>query len=338
MKLSRRAQKALSIGAAWSALALILACGGGSDEGDDPVGTGAQTTAPAAGGSGQAIALEPGFVPDPHTVTGTTTPTVQNDHGPDCNGQIPASPNFSLTNAAAFANLRILAQSDTDLVLAVQLSNGTWLCNDDAGQPGFGLNPLVAGAVPSGTHQIYVGTYGGSPANFTLGISELPTVTAQTLGGGAAPMGAGPTGVAPTAALPTSPPAPVSISPGFAPDPMIVRGPAGGPLPASSLDPGCRGFVNQAAPQVVNLTAPMPGLRMMVNTADGTDTTLVVLGPDGQYRCSDDEGDGFDPMLTGPFPAGSYQVWVGTYAAAAAGAPAMLGMTALPNITSDSLQ
>ncbi|WP_421656616.1 hypothetical protein [Leptothermofonsia sp. ETS-13] len=55
-----------------------------------------------------------------------------------------------------------------------------------------------------------------------------------------------------------------------------------------------------------------PKLSLRVNSG-GSDTTLVVQGPDGVIRCGDDTGSKKDASITDTeWSAGSYKVWVGT--------------------------
>jgi hypothetical protein len=66
------------------------------------------------------------------------------------------------------------------------------------------------------------------------------------------------------------------------------------------------------------------------------DTTLVVRGPDGAYRCSDDD-EGFNPIVAGNMPAGAYTVWVGTYRANT-NAAYTIGFTELASTRAANLQ
>ena len=109
------------------------------------------------------------------------------------------------------------------------------------------------------------------------------------------------------AAQPTE--GPLRLTPGFTPDPKVARGVAGGPAAAEAMSPDCAGFVAADPSHVLSLTAPFSSLRILV--ASEADTTLVVRGPDGGFRCADDvEGD--DPIVEGRLPEGTYSVWVGT--------------------------
>jgi hypothetical protein len=105
---------------------------------------------------------------------------------------------------------------------------------------------------------------------------------------------------------PTS--ATVRLRPGFRPDPGTVRTTAGG----ATQHPSCQGFVSARPNVVVNVTAAVPFVR--VYAAGSGDTTLHLLGPDGQWRCADDTF-GVHPGIDGPLPVGTWRLWVGTHAA-----------------------
>lgn len=133
----------------------------------------------ACGGSdaGAAVSLSgPGFAAT--TVSGTAGgPTSGDALGADCIGQFPASPQHTVTVAAAIPMLRVLVNggADADTTLAIRRPDGSVACNDDSGDPGNSLNPIVelANAAP-GAYQIYVGGYstGDTWASYNLGFSE----------------------------------------------------------------------------------------------------------------------------------------------------------------------
>jgi hypothetical protein len=102
----------------------------------------------------------------------------------------------------------------------------------------------------------------------------------------------------------------IAASPGFTPDPLVRPGTtAGGPLAANEQDERCRGFVSAEPDYVLDADRPFAELALMVSSRE--DTTLFVVGPDGEARCADDD-DGAHPVLRTAFAAGRYRVWVGT--------------------------
>ena len=124
-----------------------------------------------------------------------------------------------------------------------------------------------------------------------------------------------------------------ALTPGFSPDPMILRGSAGGPTDASTQNPMCRGFVGLLPSHTLQLASPMP-LRILAHS--DADTTLVVRLADGSYLCNDDT-DGHDPVVEGSFPAGDHDVFVGTYSSGSS-APYALGLTVNPAILPSTME
>lgn len=314
-------KRGLRMIAAFSFLAAILACGGGDDDGDDD----------STGSGSRTFMLRPGFTPDPATATGTAGGSFQaSTRGSGCTGHIGAVSNHTLHLTAAFTNLRVIVNSAQDTTLVIQLANGEYRCNDDS----EGFNPIVEGAFPAGIHRIYVGSYsqGQTPA-YTIGITELSNVTSASVGGGAAAPTAPPTPTPPPGATTA-----VSLTTGFMPDPQTRTGVAGGTLNAMQLTsngPGCRGHLPATPQHTMMLTGSFQNLRVMVN-GGALDTTLVIMGPDGAYRCNDDGGGNMQPLVEGAFGPGAYQVWVGSYSSTNTG-PYTIGFTELSSVTPASL-
>jgi hypothetical protein len=138
--------------------------------------------------------------------------------------------------------------------------------------------------------------FGGTPTGTGTGTPPPPPGTAPVVGAGGD----------------------VSLAPGFAPDPMMASGTAGGPVQASTYGMDCRGTVAMAPNHTYTLTAPFSTLRFSVTAT--ADTTLVVRSPSGQIFCNDDT-NGFNPEIVNSFPAGPVQVYVGTYSSTSTGAP-----------------
>ena len=105
----------------------------------------------------------------------------------------------------------------------------------------------------------------------------------------------------------------VSLGGGFSPDPYTVSLRSGGSIDVSSRIGGsCRGYVANAPDFRLQFS---PGsLPLILSVASGSDTTLVVNGPDGRWYCDDDGGNGLNPSLRFGSPmSGQYDIWVGTY-------------------------
>lgn len=74
----------------------------------------------------------------------------------------------------------------------------------------------------------------------------------------------------------------------------------------------CRGFGDPTPDHILTLQQNVSSLRLRVNSG-GSETTLVIQGPQGSVRCSDDSKSRKDASLTDTdWQAGTYKVWVGS--------------------------
>ena len=105
----------------------------------------------------------------------------------------------------------------------------------------------------------------------------------------------------------------VTLRTGFTPDPRVVPVVSGGAIPASRIRGDCRGFISANPDVRVVYTAG--SLPLIISVASASDTTLVVNGPDGRFRCDDDGGEnGLNPSIRYEQPrSGRYEIWVGSY-------------------------
>jgi hypothetical protein len=113
-------------------------------------------------------------MPDPQLYSGVMGgPVNASTWSRQCRGSIPAQPNHTVYLASPFQFLRIYASSPTDATLVVRGPRGELYCADDT----FGTNPgLDLGNAAPGVYQVFVGSYNGTPANYTLGFTENPGV------------------------------------------------------------------------------------------------------------------------------------------------------------------
>lgn len=104
----------------------------------------------------------------------------------------------------------------------------------------------------------------------------------------------------------------VSLSGGFTPDPYTVSITAGGNIDATQVFDRCRGMIANAPDFRLQFN---PGsLPLTIGARSNTDTTIVINGPDGQWYCDDDSGEGLNPSVTFNNPqGGQYDIWIGTY-------------------------
>lgn len=126
----------------------------------------------------------------------------------------------------------------------------------------------------------------------------------------------------------------ITLAPGFVPDPAEFSGSSGGPVDASTWAPSCVGFVSAQPDHVLVLSAPARELAWMVRSAD--DVTLVVELPTGELLCNDDYEDQDPLVVTENLPAGTYRIWVGSFAAGA-NHPYTLGISELASTVPSSL-
>lgn len=105
----------------------------------------------------------------------------------------------------------------------------------------------------------------------------------------------------------------VNLNSGFTPDPYTVRVTSGGSRSAQNVSGACRGWIANAPDFSVYYSAGNM-FDLTISATSGSDTTLVVNGPNGSWYCDDDSGDGLNPRLTFSNPrSGRYDIWVGSY-------------------------
>ena len=72
----------------------------------------------------------------------------------------------------------------------------------------------------------------------------------------------------------------------------------------------CLGYIKALPNHIMTLEVFFDYLSVKVNSQE--DTTLIIQGPGGIW-CSDD-AQGHNPAIEGQWQAGTYQIWVGSYA------------------------
>lgn len=129
----------------------------------------------------------------------------------------------------------------------------------------------------------------------------------------------------------------ISLRAGFSPDPVVVPLQSGGSIDAGrTLGGSCRGYVSNAPDFAVNYSAGST-FPLRIGVSSDRDTTLVVNGPDGNWYCDDDGGEGLNPLLHFGSPmSGRYDVWVGTYGSAS-NHDALLFITELTSVNADTV-
>ncbi|HEY9861041.1 MAG TPA: hypothetical protein V6D16_16155 [Candidatus Obscuribacterales bacterium] len=111
----------------------------------------------------------------------------------------------------------------------------------------------------------------------------------------------------------------LNLSPGFSRADGTVRGFTGGSYSLSSIanrdreGNRCLGFGDTQPDHIMVLQKDFAQLQLKVDT-QGKDTTLVIKGPNNSILCGDDTGSSKDASLSATkWPAGTYEVWVGTF-------------------------
>jgi hypothetical protein len=205
------------------------------------------------------------------------------------------------------------------------------------------VTPLSGCGGPAATDR---GSTGTSPSASAGGADPANVNSAR--GGSAAPGGS----VGGSLAMPTvRPDGAIVIGPGFAPTPIIMGGSAGGSVDASTMGGasaamgyGCIGMMPSAPQHVLDVTAPISHLRIVVDTyvpgaGGSSDTTLMVRLPDGSLWCDDDGGGELQPMVEGTVSTpGRVEVFVGGYSTSGVGARYKVAFTESYDFTHYSIR
>ncbi len=126
-----------------------------------------------------------------------------------------------------------------------------------------------------------------------------------------------------------------TLAPGFMPDPQTSTGSAGGATEASSWSADCRGYVPASPQHTLTASGAFPNLRVVVN-GGSADLTIVVRRPDGTFMCNDDF-EGLNPGVEGPFAPGAYQIFVGTYSQEIGNPSYRIGVSELGSTTPSTI-
>lgn len=255
------------------------------------------------------VRLSSGFSPDPYTVSVTAGGSIDAAKlGSPCTGQISNAPDVQVNYSPGSLPLIFRTASDSDTTLIVNAPDGQWYCDDD-GYTDLGAE-VRFNSPRSGNYDVWIGTFGGGTAAATLYVTELNS------SGGNNSSGTINSGLTATYGE-------VRLNNGFTPDPHRVTLTAGGSIQASSAASDCSGMV-AAAPDY-QITYAAGSLPLVIRTQSGTDTTLLVNGPGGEWYCDDDSGGGTNAQVRLNKPAsGVYDIWVGTFGSSTASATLLI--------------
>lgn len=317
---------------------LLTASGGGAALAQSDAGAGAPPAAFLT------MNLKAGFPLDPFVVSlngGGDVAASTLDEA--CVGFIPAAPSFTVNWEGEVEAFDIFYYSDFDPTLAVQLPDGSYLCNDDASDNL--LDPeLTIEAPADGAYNLWVGSYDEGQlipgflvitANRTVSVNDFDPgalvkrspiadevqpagvvgaeeVQAALAGG----EGEGDAVAASRTAGRTATPD-VEIAGGDTPitATLVVNGETPVFTILNEDDNGtvCSGLVSGAAPEFVFRYNGASEILRVFFEGSG-DTSLVVVGEES-VLCSDDSADGGNgnPVIDIPNPGELYGVWVGRF-------------------------
>lgn len=133
----------------------------------------------AVPGTPDHASIAPGFTPSPMTFNGIAGGSQEaSTRRPDCLGNIPSTPDLEFSVSAAIPMLRIMAKSTQDTTLLVQMTDGSYLCNDDSED----VHPAISAAFPPGDYRVWVGTFSGDDRPvYTLGLTEDEKILPSSL-------------------------------------------------------------------------------------------------------------------------------------------------------------
>ncbi len=107
-----------------------------------------------------------------------------------------------------------------------------------------------------------------------------------------------------------------NLSVGFSPDPYSVGMTTGGNVNVSYLGGSCSGFATAHPDLRINFGGGGASLLRIYFVGANGDATMVVNDPYGNFYCVDDSFGTVNPTIDFNNPAGgSYDVWIGSYAA-----------------------
>ena len=119
--------------------------------------------------------LEPETGTDPHVVQVEAGGENRNAiEGNGCEGYISAAPLVDVLYEAGPYKLFIYAEAKNDLILLINQPDGSWICDDDAGEGDYPA--IVLNAPQSGRYNVWVGTFQREPVEAKLFVTEVRPV------------------------------------------------------------------------------------------------------------------------------------------------------------------
>jgi hypothetical protein len=277
---------------------------------------------PAADTTRATVDMRAGFILDPYLLPVIGAGDVAASEALEgCNGFVGANPNVVVNWTGDAERLAFFGYSDSDPVLVVQLPDGSFVCNDDAGLNT--VDPLVVIENPAeGAYQIHFGTaHAGQPALGFLGVTSIDMDDAMLADLDLRPMLTRRERPQPQP-LPRLDPSTllvsrpgifgaVALQPGFEPISKFAAG--GGDIPAFSFEDGqltCAGFLSLIPSYTFSWTDDEATVRVFFEGRE--DSALAVITPDNQVLCNMDAAKGnLNPALDVPTSlVGRYKVYI----------------------------
>jgi hypothetical protein len=269
------------------------------------------------------VNLYAGYIMDPYLlpVVGKTEKAAS-DVVQGCNGFVGAAPSVLISWLGKTDQLNAFVYSDGDAVLAVQLPDGSFICNDDAGPRT--VDPLVSIKSPApGTYRFHVGAANkDQPALGFLGITQAQLDDARLAELDLTPMLRRRERPRPHAAAQLDPGTlwtwrtPIfgsaQLRSGFTPVRAFVAG--GGDVAAVKVEDqklACAGYISPIPSYSFTWSGSPQAIRMFVEA--GRDSSLAVVTPDRKVVCGmNADAANLNPVvdIASPMP-GPYYVYVG---------------------------
>ena len=247
--------------------------------------------------------LLPGFQPDPAIGRGEAGGTIvasqligsEANGAKACEGYISETPNHQIHLRDDFSYLNIAVDSHSPAALAIVAENGSSWCSS-------GKWPSIEQEFwPEGRYDVYVGNLAApEPGDrYELRITEIdPQLEAEWEDAG-------------NRSFEGEDYLPISVAPGFEPDPTIGRGNVGGEhidtdiTGVTETETGdCNGFIDSEADHYLTLEQPFRYLKVLAES--DSPTSLTILGPEGEVWCH----TGRNPYIEGVWDAGEYKVFL----------------------------
>ncbi len=280
-----------------------------------------------------ALAAPLGFAPGTVDLA-ALNPPAEGQHAPACVGYTTTAPTLTVDLTFPYPYLRVffVGAEGTDPMLVLRMPDGRWFCTDDSYNS---KNPTVdvLGPPVSGVAQIWVGSFAPEEAGIA-GTLYLTRGSATPVNPGTSAPFTGLTEInlAPPAASAQEFPTAVAFStgpltPGATPNYGSVTLTSAIPAHTVAAIGGGEQDSSKASPECVGAVSAQPDFRadwqgaavpLRVFFTSESDSTLVLLGPDGVFRCNDDSYSSQMPTVDIPAAApGAYFIWVGSFDPAA---------------------